>query len=201
VALHLLPHRREPAVLRDQFILPLASELIIDLFAGGGASTGIEQAQRARFASHVTVAEGDSCWEWRGNRSKRRDGSLSYGRFCIGKDCQLAHRVAWQLVNGEIPDGQVVRHRCDNVGCVRPSHLLLGTQADNLQDMRERGRAFFNRFAAGAAHPKAKLTDLDVIELRSARDVGASFVALGERFGIHPSTAHDIATGRTRRAA
>lgn len=184
-----------------QFILPLAHELVIDLFAGGGgASTGIEQAQRMRFAAKVAWADGDACWEWKGNRSKRPDGSLSYGRFCIGKDCELAHRMAWMMVNGEIPEGQVVRHRCDNVACVRPAHLLLGTQAENLADMRERGRGHFNRFPPGFAHPNAKLTDEQVIELREARAAGETFTALAQRFGIHPSTAHAIASGETRAA-
>jgi hypothetical protein len=166
-----------------QFILPLAHE------------------HTERFQSLVQRADGDACWTWTGNRSKRRDGSLSYGRFCIGKDCQLAHRVAWMISNGPIPDDQVVRHRCDNVACVRPDHLALGTQADNLQDMRERGRAHFNRFPSGAMHPNARLSDSEVADLRALRAAGATFSALGKLFGVHPSTAHAIAVGETRRAA
>lgn len=166
-----------------QFILPLADEIV------------------ARFQSLVQRTDGDACWTWQGNRSTRRDGSPSYGRFCIGKDCQLAHRVAWLIANGPIPADQVVRHRCDNVACVRPDHLLLGSQADNLQDMRERGRARFNRFPTGSRHPNARLSDDQVASLRAARAAGETFAALGRRFGVHPSTAHSIATGATRRVA
>ena len=170
-------------MLKPQYILPLDDAIV------------------ARFQSLVKRAEGDACWTWIGNRSKRRDGSLSYGRFCVGKKCQLAHRVAWLIANGSLPADQVVRHRCDNVACVRPDHLLLGTQADNLQDMRERGRAHFNRFPAGVRHPNARLSDAAVAELRAARADGETFSALGSRFGVHPSTAHAICAGQTRVAA
>lgn len=53
----------------------------------------------------------------------------------------LAHRLAWQLANGPIPDGMRVLHHCDNPACVRPDHLFLGTQLDNIADMKAKGRA------------------------------------------------------------
>jgi hypothetical protein len=78
------------------------------------------------------VAFGSGCWLWIGARH-----SMGYGKF----DGEMAHRYAWQLVNGPIPDGLVVRHRCDVPLCVRPEHLELGTRADNSRDMVERGRS------------------------------------------------------------
>jgi hypothetical protein len=81
------------------------------------------------------------CWEWDGG--KNRDG---YGRFRDGAKIRTAHRVAYELTYGPIPDEDdegyriVVRHKCDNPGCTHPEHLALGTRADNNRDRDERGR-------------------------------------------------------------
>jgi len=80
------------------------------------------------------------CWRWTGGLNQRH---LGYGRMrWFGRD-RLAHHIAWMLTRGEIPAGQVVRHRCPGGGndrCVNPEHLALGTQADNVRDMLEQGR-------------------------------------------------------------
>lgn len=73
------------------------------------------------------------CWEWLGNKDR-----TGYGRF--GRGGRAAHRFAYRLWNGPIPDGLSVLHRCDNPGCVKPGHLWLGTQSDNLRDMASKGR-------------------------------------------------------------
>lgn len=52
----------------------------------------------------------------------------------------LAHRLSWQIANGSIPDGLQVLHHCDNGACIRPDHLFVGTQADNMRDMDAKGR-------------------------------------------------------------
>lgn len=71
------------------------------------------------------------CWLWTGAQM----GSLGYGQFRIDPArTDYAHRVSWRLANGEIPDGALVLHRCDVPLCVRPDHLYLGNQADNMRD-------------------------------------------------------------------
>jgi hypothetical protein len=89
----------------------------------------------ARFWSRVAVRQPSDCWEWTGCRT-----ALGYGRFGIGKRVVKAHRRAWELVNGAIPDGLWVLHKCDNPPCVNPSHLWLGTDAENQHDMSAKGR-------------------------------------------------------------
>jgi len=95
---------------------------------------------------------------------------LSYGRVDITDDCWVwgrtcwvkgygrvgdlrAHRVMWAIVNGPIPDGLQVLHHCDNPPCVRPDHLFLGTQLDNMRDMIAKGRKVTVR---GDAHPSKR---------------------------------------------
>lgn len=75
------------------------------------------------------------CWEWTGARSAK-----GYGVLNVRETSRLASRVAWQLEHGKIPRGLYVLHKCDNPGCVRPSHLFLGTLADNNADMLAKGR-------------------------------------------------------------
>lgn len=89
-----------------------------------------------RFWSKVVTNPGE-CWEWAGSKHRHGHGQIYIG---AGTPAQYAHRVSWEIHKGPIPKGVVVRHSCDNPGCVNPDHLELGTQADNVRDMVERGR-------------------------------------------------------------
>lgn len=81
------------------------------------------------------VLIGDGCWEWQGTK-----GTFGYGVARAWKRQTTAHRRAWELWHGSIPEGVHVLHRCDNPPCVRPDHLFLGTPADNVMDMIAKGR-------------------------------------------------------------
>lgn len=82
------------------------------------------------------------CWEWQGGRTKGVGKSFSYGRTLVNKKKMLAHRYAWTLKFGPVPEGMMVCHKCDNPPCCNPSHLFLGTGKDNTQDALKKGRLF-----------------------------------------------------------
>jgi hypothetical protein len=83
----------------------------------------------------------DACWEWTSKSVKRSKCGLAYGDFRVSRNKVIgAHRMAWELTNGPIPDGLCVCHKCDNPLCCNPSHHFLGTRADNVADMLAKGR-------------------------------------------------------------
>lgn len=96
---------------------------------------------RERFMSKVNIPSGDpdACWEWRGALMRNGYGSIHLEGADGGT--MYAHRCAWLLVYGQIDNGVIIRHRCDNKRCVRPTHLEAGTHADNMRDMAVRDRA------------------------------------------------------------
>lgn len=143
-----------------------------------------------RFEDKFTKSKG--CWEW--GASKVRGG---YGQFNIAGRTQGAHRVAYQLYVGEIPAGMCVCHHCDNPGCVNPAHLFLGTIADNMHDCENKGRGIGKGSGvSGEKHWKAKLTEAQIIKIRTMYSEGARGVDLAKEFGVSRATISNIVCGR-----
>lgn len=121
-----------------------------------------------RFWSKVDTS-GD-CWIWTATKNRR-----GYGQFYYEGRLQLAHRVAYKLTYGPVDDDIHVLHRCDNPSCIRPDHLFLGTQRDNVQDMIGKGRAYFQ------LHPEYASSRGDDHYARQRPEL----LARGERHGMH----------------
>lgn len=81
------------------------------------------------------------CWIWRGAKNEFGYGTIALRRRTKGAETQRVHRLMWEMHNGPIPEGQVVRHRCDVPACCNPLHLEVGTKKQNSRDMVERGRS------------------------------------------------------------
>lgn len=139
---------------------------------------------RYRLLARIDFDATPGCWEWTGARVPQ-----GYGLIKRKDGAQLrAHRVVYELVYGEIPAGMFVCHRCDNPRCVRPSHLFLGSHADNMADMVAKGRAARQR---GNCNGSARLRPANVAAIRqeegpysdiAARyDISASNVGLIKR--------------------
>ncbi|UNA05395.1 HNH endonuclease motif protein [Pantoea phage vB_PdeP_F5M1C] len=119
------------------------------------------------------------CWEW-----QRATAGKGYGLISIGRQRQAyAHRVSYFVFNGPISEGLVVRHKCDNPCCVNPEHLEVGTQEDNMQDCKKRGRISAPPVARGVHNHKTKLTDEQVAYIVNSKK---SSRELANEFGVSP---------------
>lgn len=112
------------------------------------------------------------CWEY------EKLSTNGYGRIQVDGKRHQAHRFAWTLKHGAIPDGVKILHRCDNPPCVR--HLFSGSQADNVRDMMSKGR---KNPLLGQDHGMAKLTENQVLEIRRRYKYGSG-AALAKEFGV-----------------
>jgi len=132
-----------------------------------------------------------ACWLWRGSI-----GSRGYGAIRVGSQMALAHRIAYLVAHGTLPDDLQVCHECDNRLCVNPAHLWLGTNNDNVADMWAKGRHPGITPRRGALNVNAKLTEADIRAIRHAYAEGGR-QAVATAYGISYQNLWAIVTRRT----
>ena len=143
----------------------------------------------ARFWARVDVGSLDRCWEWQWGRQKAGYGTIAIAGYDYG-----AHRIAYLLANGSIPAGLCVLHRCDNPPCCNPSHLFVGTKADNVTDMHAKGRG-----NVGSVNGQSKLNEEKVALIRSRVAAGEKQIHLSAEFGITSGTMSHLIARKTWR--
>lgn len=137
------------------------------------------------------VDSNTGCWMWLGTPSGRN----GYGQIRIDGRLRQAHRVMYALAHGAVPPGRIVMHSCDTPLCVNPSHLRSGTHADNMADMKAKGRS---RAPRGVQSPNAKMTEGMVREMRSLYSTGEySQRHLAKIFGISQARVSKIVRGES----
>ena len=137
------------------------------------------------------INDENSCWEWQGFLDKN-----GYGTIEVNGVTLRVHRLAYEIQTGEsIPDGFVVRHYvCDNPSCCRGSHLRVGTQKDNVQDMLDKLRQSF-----GEDHWASKLSTEEVERMRQLHESGNySQVELADMFEVTPTSVNKIVRYKSR---
>lgn len=152
---------------------------------------GMTADERLRFYGWTETSAG--CWEWGGGRLQR---GMGYGRVSWMSKSVTAHRLAYETWVGPIPEGLIVRHKCDNPPCINPEHLEIGTPADNARDMIERGRKVVTR---GEGFKSTKLTESQVRAIRKLYSEGVSQMDLAEQFGVTNKNISLIVLGKTWR--
>ena len=134
-------------------------------------------SEKCRFLRKV---EKKDCWLWKGGKLKTGYGIHNFGYRSIG-----AHRAAWVIFNGPIPDGLLVCHKCDNPQCVNPDHLFVGTAQENHQDRAKKGRSADRH---GEKHPCNKFLDEDIVRIRKMHKEGIGQVEIANIYRVTPST-------------
>jgi hypothetical protein len=147
---------------------------------------GVEMKISIKERFWAKVKSGPECWVWRNFNGK-------YPYFTLRGRRIAAHRVAWEMGHGSIPKGMCVCHSCDNGKCVRPSHLFLGTQADNMADKVHKGRQVAG-VSRGVHNGRAKLTE---VQVRAIRCDPRTHRVISKDYEVHRTTIGCIKRNKT----
>lgn len=163
------------------------------LYAPAGTDPTSPAHLARRLANGLDAAPDGECWEWQ--RTTNNDG---YPMLRVSGRMEYAHRLAYELGVGAIPDGLHVLHSCDNPRCINPEHLSAGTHARNMRECSQRGRARIPKPEKfGEENGSAKLREVDVRSIRRLLSSGWTQRSIAERFSVSQQTIAKIKSGKT----
>jgi hypothetical protein len=144
------------------------------------------------------VRKTEFCWNWTGLHNNKGYGVINRHH---SHRMTVASRVSWEIHRGPIPDGLFVCHHCDNPLCVNPEHLFLGTQTDNMQDCKRKGRLNITASERhGELNCNAKLANADISTIHSL----CQFLTqqrVADLFGVSQATIWKVLNGWTYKYA
>lgn len=136
-----------------------------------------------RFEKKYIPEPNSGCWLWLGTINNAGYGRLRYDK---SKSLGSAHRIAWELFRGPIPDGLLALHRCDNSYCVNPDHLFIGDYKANVRDSKQKGR---RAKWVGKLNNSVKLSESDVLKIRTRT---GRLIDVAKEFGVCVTTISNI---------
>lgn len=148
------------------------------------------EKDQQRFRSKVNYSGNHpkGCHEWIGGCF-----DSGYGLIRVRGKNLRAHRVAWELANGEIPPKLMILHDCDNPKCVNPDHLFLGDNEANVKDMLKKGRQ-----PKGIRNGRALLNPVKVSEIREKHaNKECQPKQLADIYGVHLNTIYCVLNNET----
>lgn len=150
---------------------------------------------KRRFEMKFVKGKPNECWEWLASRN-----NAGYGKMAIDNKGKLeySHRLSYQMYKGEIPQGLVVMHSCDNKGCVNPNHLSVGTHKDNIGSAARNGLMNKRPRLYGEKNGAAKYTDEQILQVIELLKQGLRQKDISEMTGISPGHVSKISLGKVR---
>lgn len=161
------------------------------------AAQGLSANFPKRFWLKVERTAG--CWIWTGRKHDFGYGEIWRGAGTSSLGPVRAHVASWILHRGPIPEGMFVLHNCpggDNPSCVRPDHLWLGSQSENMTDKMNKGRYVYPKVHHGEGHYAHKLTDAAIRQIRSITPYYGFLRQMADRFGVSVSAIWHVVHGR-----
>ena len=132
------------------------------------------------------VNDKTNCIEWYLGKNK------GYGCFKRNGVTYAAHRISYELYKGKIPEAMFVCHHCDNRSCINPDHLFLGTNQDNMIDMRKKGRGNNNWIKSGEEQGSSKLKEEDIKIIKQMINEGVLLKLIAKKFNVSLMTISNI---------